>query len=45
LSDLRKQDKKKWTLGKLAEKYEMTRQSIVLIIQEEEKSRRLAAQL
>ncbi|HTU88575.1 MAG TPA: hypothetical protein VMF69_00620 [Gemmataceae bacterium] len=45
ICDKRKRDKKKWTLGRLARDYEMRRQTIVSILKDEEKWRRLAAQV
>ena len=45
ICDLRKEDKKKWSLGRLAKKYEMTRQSVARIIQNEEKWRKLLSNL
>jgi hypothetical protein len=42
ICDKREQDKKKWTLGKLAKDYKMTRQSVVNILKDEAKWRRLA---
>jgi hypothetical protein len=41
ICNLRKQDPAKWSLGQLAKKYEMTKQSIKKIIEEESKWRRL----
>lgn len=40
----RRQDRKKWSLGKLAKTYRLTPRAITKIISEEEKWRRLAAQ-
>jgi hypothetical protein len=43
ICNLRKQDPKKWSLGRLAKKYEMAKQSIRKILEEETKWRRLEA--
>lgn len=43
ICDLRRQDRKKWTLGRLARKYGVTNRAITKVIQEESKWRRLAA--
>jgi hypothetical protein len=45
ICDRRRQDTKRWTFGRLAREYEITRQAIVRILKEEDKWRRLAAQL
>ena len=41
----RKQDKKRWTLGRLAKEYKITRQTVVRILNEEVKWRQRADQL
>jgi hypothetical protein len=45
ICDKRRSDKKKWSYGRLAKDYKMTRQAIERIVTEEEKWRRLAAEL
>ena len=45
ICDRRKQDKKKWTFGRLAKEYKIARQTVVRILNEEAKWRRRASQL
>ncbi len=45
ICDRRKQNKSKWTLGRLAKEYGVKRQTIVSILNDEEKWRRLATSL
>jgi len=45
ICDLRKQDAGKWTLGRLAKEYGITRQTVVRILNQEAKWRRLAAKV
>ena len=43
ICDRRKADKRKWTLGKLAKQYHIARQTVVRILEQETKWRRLAS--
>jgi hypothetical protein len=45
ICDLRKQDQKKWSFGRLAKKFDVARQSIANILKEEEKWRKLHREL
>jgi hypothetical protein len=45
ICDLRKQDPKKWTLGRLAKKYDVTSRAIRKTLKEEAKWRRLKAEM
>jgi hypothetical protein len=45
LCDLRKQDRKKWTLGQLAKRYKVSTRAVTMVISEEPKWRRLEAEL
>ena len=44
ICDLRKQDRQKWSLGMLGKKYDLTKQAIKKILEEEDKWRRLAGE-